>query len=1365
MAKEDLGKLSPSQLKKLGKVISEAKDLTNQQAEIIEKVLAGEEDIGKLRISYLEEYFDIYSKKLDQIARKHSSLNDAFLVLDNKLTKSYRALASDVAKLEEQLSNISNKTENSKSASSNNTVEKSIDKTYTGEVIQEIKNILYRGVKLDEGQFNSLLSKFSDIKIDADQHRTLLETITSTAKEQIEKSSSSSEPVKHETGQTVNGSMTANFKDAVKDAYTFVNELYDRSILVAQSTISYEGDSAFAAKAAAKASTEAAATSESKPASATPAADGGQPPQPLSLPSVSVENTVSEQEIAALRETEATAKSFINFLDGVATDGIAIYTQEASIKDRQLKNNKALLESWAEQEKEIRKSMLNLAIAKLQTQEELENRSIELRLSRLKDATDAELAAQKLLNQIDLQLSPDTTKGAAKDLEVGDTRARKTNADINIKAYQELENQIADYRAKLDLETRLKNNGEINAAQAAANEEIVRQYFAARKDAIIKETREELLAKEQLARLGKTNPKVAQEYEKRLAEYRDKLNLESSRTNNGILTEEAARANEVLAQKYFADRKEALIKEIALEQQLNAEIAELAKVDPGLAQKREAEIAKYKADLEYEFMLANEGKLTEKAIEDIEKLANQKYAAEGAAMEKLAKLRLQEETENRYKEANPEAGAAFDTQRAKLIAEEERKLRQKNNRLLTKEEHDAIAKKYKEELALGEKNMKQLTALQKREDEKKKRADSTKTDQEIAHAVQLGGFSKEDNFASRMDSLKAMVDSVDDEDKGKAQFAVAVKALSSLVQQLESTIDKVGSYKGDIDTRMQGSSNKKRMGSYWDQLTTDMMSVGAVTPFFKQEDFANNIKELVNRGIAFDLKQRAFLMTIQEKIANTFNVADGTLLRLIRIQQEDSTAGRLGMESALNAYLNNMYETSEYLGAVAESVRGSLEEMEALMTGAAATEVEYQVQKWMGSLYSVGMSQNAVTAIANAIGQVASGQIDALTNGGAGNLLVMAANDAGIPIADILTGGLDAKETNKLLQATVNYLAEIAESSKGNNVVQQQLADVFGVKASDLRAATNLASKGTDDKVYGKYLTYDNMLKQLNDMANSMIMRTSVGEFMTNVWENAQYSIASSMANNPITYLTYKLAGLLDEAVGGIDLPFINVMGFGVDLNTTVADLMRVASVTGGILGSLGPMISGLANSFSGQAMLKKMEIGTGNGLTVTPRGQGDGIGGGGGNTGGGSKSTSSSGYVGNGDGNSVKDATIQESEDSKKQQMIEAKEEEPSNQVDVLNNTVIKIYELLDNVANGSQTLRVRVDNYGLTGTNSNSSNGLSNSLGSATSGSGSFGGGSGSSLGGTGGGGGSNGSSGGDNSLSSSGTGSVSLGGWTTI
>jgi hypothetical protein len=214
-------------------------------------------------------------------------------------------------------------------------------------------------------------------------------------------------------------------------------------------------------------------------------------------------------------------------------------------------------------------------------------------------------------------------------------------------------------------------------------------------------------------------------------------------------------------------------------------------------------------------------------------------------------------------------------------------------------------------------------------------------------------------------------------------------------------------------------------------------------------------------------------------------------------------------------------------------------------------------------------------------------------------------------------------------------------------------------------------------------------------------------------------------------------------------------MGFGVDLNTTVADLMRVASVGAGVLGSLGPMISGLASSFSGQSMLSKMGIGKGSGLQVTPRG-GDGVGGGGGAggglVGGGNETTSGSGYVGNGSGSDVKNSTIQESEDSKKQQMIEAKEEEPANQVDVLNTTVIKIYELLDSVSRGSKTLRVRVDNYGLTGSSSTGSQGgVDGLLNSGANNSGSLGGNS--SLGGSS-------ELSGSVSSGSSGTGSVSSG-----
>lgn len=225
-------------------------------------------------------------------------------------------------------------------------------------------------------------------------------------------------------------------------------------------------------------------------------------------------------------------------------------------------------------------------------------------------------------------------------------------------------------------------------------------------------------------------------------------------------------------------------------------------------------------------------------------------------------------------------------------------------------------------------------------------------------------------------------------------------------------------------------------------------------------------------------------------------------------------------------------------------------------------------------------------------------------------------------------------------------------------------------------------------------MTYGSMLNQLANMAGSMGSRTSVAEMMTNFWENGQYTLAGSMASNPVSYFIYKMAKVVDDAAGGIDLPFLNVMGFGVDLNTTVSDLMRVAAVGGGILGSIAPMISGLGSSFSGRAMLNKLGIGSGSGLAVTPRGEGGVTA----STGGGSQSTSGSGYVGTASGSDIKNSTIQEAEDSKKQQMIEAKEEEEANKVDILNTTVIKIYELLDDVAHGNGSFKVKVEGYGLT-------------------------------------------------------------------
>lgn len=1698
MAKEDLGKLSPAQLKKLGKVISEAKDLTNQQAEIIEKVLAGEEDIGKLRISYLEQYFDTYSKKLDAIARKHSALNDTFLVLDNKLNENYKALSSDLAKLEAKLKDLAKTAGSTKTTDDTQGTKKadntSNDASEGGSSIQDILRALDGGVKLNQGQFRELLSKtqtaLRNIKLDKTQYQTLLDKLSGTliqvapvepsipqqavaetdntsnannsdltdavlgvleaadaglaiqrstmeavfdvrdsikstaipvdvpestpvdAPTSIPVGAPASIPVdvpasipvdtplsiaveapafipvqapasipvevldtannntnvivsavqevttavnqtkaailneheiaaaslqaqedtkaavlnvveavkaiyansttktqessgvqdKHATeAQTLSGTSNAKNEQIQSSAYTsgpktqstkesredmlnvynLFQEIFDRSIPTTQQTaasaepisISLNNNITDMFAAAIEGGSkmkngggkDGGAGGGNKPGSA-------RPDPTLPIRPVKVENTVSTELTDQLKDSKKELSDFAGFLNGIVKDGISAHTQEELVAAAAAARKEKALEVFTQKEEAIRASMLELAIAKLQAQEELEIKSIELRLNRLKEATDAELAAQQLLSKIDSQLKPANAEIA--DKESGDVRARKVNADIDLKAYQELEKQLVDYRAKLDLETQLKTGKRLTAEQAAANEKLARQRVAAEKDAIIKRTREELLAKEQLAQLSKTNPKVAQEYEKRIAEYREKLDRDAIIANNGILTEETAKANAWLAQEYATNNKEAILEEIALKQKLTAQLTAATKNDPSVAQEFERKIAEYKAQLDLESRRANNNILTDEAAAANEKLAQdyaaarrdallaeiaaeQQFKAELAEASKtnaqavheferqmseaqhkldreamlanngvltqaaaeanakaireeydarkdellaeIALKQLAEEDLAKFRENNGKLANARETAMAKQRSKLELIARQQNNGILSEEEAKRIKELVDNRYELEGKEMEKLAKRQLEDDEKDAKRESRKQIDDVASAP----LSKDNNLLDRFTVLSRAtedkVTNLGDGDEGDEKVAKAIAGLdtamtllSDLAKRLDGAIDKVGSFQGVIDTRLQGSSNKQHRGSYWGQLTRDMMSVGAVTPFFKQEDFANNIKSLVEKGISFDLKQRAFLMTIQEKIANTFNVADGTLLRLIRIQQEDSTAGRLGMESALNSFLNNMYETSEYLTDVAASVRSSLEEMESLMTGAAATEVEYQVQKWMGSLYSVGMSQNAVNAIASAIGQVASGQVEALTNGGAGNLIVMAANDAGIPIADILTGGLDAKETNKLLQATVNYLAEIAEASKGNNVVQQQLANVFGVKASDLRAATNLAEPGSTVDIFGQNMTYDNMIRQLNNMAKTMGDRVSWGEKLTNIWENGEYTLASSLANSPAAYLVYKLAGLLDDAVGGIALPFINVMGFGVDLNTTVADLMRVAAMTGGILSNLDPMVSGLANSFSGQAMLSKMGIGKGSGLEVVHRGKGDGVSAAAST--GGSSSTSGSGYVGNSDGNSIKDSTIQESEDSKKKQMIEAKEEEPENQVDVLNSTVLKIYELLDNVASGSQTLRVRVDNYGLTGlANNNSSNSLSNNLNSTSSGAGvaglgsdgsggaggSVAGGSasssssgnysgsggGSSFGGSGSGSGSGSSSGGSGGFGSSGPGSISLGGWTTI
>lgn len=136
----------------------------------------------------------------------------------------------------------------------------------------------------------------------------------------------------------------------------------------------------------------------------------------------------------------------------------------------------------------------------------------------------------------------------------------------------------------------------------------------------------------------------------------------------------------------------------------------------------------------------------------------------------------------------------------------------------------------------------------------------------------------------------------------------------------------------------------------------------------------------------------------------------------------------------------------------------------------------------MGSLYSVGFNNSS--GLAGALGKLAAGDISGITDGGYGNLLVMAANKANLSIAEILADGLNSDNTNELMQAMVDYLGGIYEETKDNKVVAQQFANVYGLTASDLKAAANLA--GSTQNIYKNSQSYSSMLTQLNTMADSM---------------------------------------------------------------------------------------------------------------------------------------------------------------------------------------------------------------------------------------------------------------------------------------
>ena len=395
------------------------------------------------------------------------------------------------------------------------------------------------------------------------------------------------------------------------------------------------------------------------------------------------------------------------------------------------------------------------------------------------------------------------------------------------------------------------------------------------------------------------------------------------------------------------------------------------------------------------------------------------------------------------------------------------------------------------------------------------------------------------------------------------------RAVSAGLNQITQNVNTFYEYQAKVEARLQGSE-----ASYKDSLEKVRKNV-AFSGYVKQKDVINNLVKLVDTGVSYNLDLRAFLATISEDIASTFDAFDSNLLKIIRVQQADTTAARLGMEASLTKLFNEYFSDTSYLSDSFDKVTEALQGASALKNKDDSLEFEYMVQKWLGSLYSLGLSDNAANTIAQGLGYLGTGDVEALnSNDSLQTLLAMSAAQGGLSYADLLSGGLTADNTNKLLKSMIEYLKAISENTDGSVVTKSAYANLFGLSTTDLRSIQNITDNDIT-KLYKNSMNYGDMMDELSYQTSQIAERTHISQVLSNVFDNALMSTSTTLGNNSGIWGTWMALNLVEDLTGGIALPDVKVVGTGVNLQTTVTALAK-SGIAG--LGLMGSLISALAS-------------------------------------------------------------------------------------------------------------------------------------------------------------------------------------------
>ena len=628
---------------------------------------------------------------------------------------------------------------------------------------------------------------------------------------------------------------------------------------------------------------------------------------------------------------------------------------------------------------------------------------------------------------------------------------------------------------------------------------------------------------------------------------------------------------------------------------------------------------------------------------------------------KMAYLEKKQQQERKITELIAKQAATTEEKEKKKLQAKINKEQKKQQQLETKEQEK---QKRAADIRLHQERLKQLEDEAEYFGESFGNSMKQAIEKEKERVAKSGGFGK----ALLGDLAKAGANALN---KG---VEAATKGIDDAMRLFEGKASK-------INARLQGTSKT------FNKLNDTFEKNLGASPFVKYQDSIENLATLVDMGIAYNVEQRAFLMTISDKIATTFDAHSSTLLKIIRIQQQDSTIYRMGAEAKLTEFFNSQFNDSSYMSDVYDQVSQAIASSIAQLGTAGGAEYEYNVQKWLGSLYSMGMSSDTLTNLASAVNMLSTGDVQGLSGSNLQNLLVMAAQRGGMSYGDLLSGGLSASNVDALLGNVVAYWGELTNTQ--NQVVRKQYADLFGLDMSDLVAMTNM-NVDIFNAVKSNQMAYSTADQYLLSQMDQVASRMHISEMLNNVFDNIVTGIGTSVASNPFLASTYLINNLIKDATGGINIPFITAMGSGIGLETDLNSLVNLGIVGIGTLSQIGNVVSGIQNK---------------GGLNLSAWGayETNMVGGGAlGVVSGSSFDTSNMTYIGNSSGKDIQESTLNAAYNDANNSTIAGQAQEEADEmkkaiVDNIDPNIKAILELLQQVSTGS-ALRVRVEDYGLT-------------------------------------------------------------------